>query len=286
MTVPPERFTDAVVVVTGSTRGIGAGVAKRFAREGASVVVTGRSREAGQATVGEIESEGGEAVFVRADMRDPDEIAALFEATVDTYGGLDVLVNNAGVETNTGVTEATMDDWEFVVETDFRSFWLCAKEAAARMDEGAIINTSSNHAFLTMPEMFPYNAVKSGINGMTRAMALDLGPQIRVNTVNPGWVAIERTLSEMSETERREIESIHPSGRLGKPEDVAAAVAFLASDEAGFVTGTSLLVDGGRSAVMQDGTLPDYRARRERDSSGGHQQHRDEHRDSDREDRE
>ena len=286
MTVPPERFTDAVVVVTGSTRGIGAGVAKRFAREGASVVVTGRSREAGQATVGEIESEGGEAVFVRADMRDPDEIAALFEATVDTYGGLDVLVNNAGVETNTGVTEATMDDWEFVVETDFRSFWLCAKEAAARMDEGAIINTSSNHAFLTMPEMFPYNAVKSGINGMTRAMALDLGPQIRVNTVNPGWVAIERTLSEMSETERREIESIHPSGRLGKPEDVAAAVAFLASDEAGFVTGTSLLVDGGRSAVMQDGTLPDYRARRERESSGGHQQHRDEHRDSDREDRE
>jgi len=284
--VPSKRFTDEVVVVTGSTRGIGAGVAKRFAREGASVVVTGRSREAGQATVGEIESEGGEAVFVRADMRDPDEIAALFEATVDTYGGLDVLVNNAGVETNTGVTEATMDDWEFVVETDFRSFWLCAKEAAARMDEGAIINTSSNHAFLTMPEMFPYNAVKSGINGMTRAMALDLGPQIRVNTVNPGWVAIERTLSEMSETERREIESIHPSGRLGKPEDVAAAVAFLASDEAGFVTGTSLLVDGGRSAVMQDGTLPDYRARRERDSSGGHQQHRDEHGDSDREDRE
>lgn len=174
MTVPPERFTDAVVIVTGSTRGIGAGVAKRFAREGASVVVTGRSREAGEATVTDIEDEGGEAVFVRADMRDPDDIAALFEAAVDTYGSLDVLVNNAGVETNTGVAEATMDDWEFVVETDFRSFWLCAKEAVARMDEGAIINTSSNHAFLTMPQMFPYNAVKSGINGMTRAMALDL----------------------------------------------------------------------------------------------------------------
>jgi NAD(P)-dependent dehydrogenase (short-subunit alcohol dehydrogenase family) len=174
VTVPPERFTDAVVIVTGSTRGIGAGVAKRFAREGASVVVTGRSREAGEATVTDIEDEGGEAVFVRADMRDPDDIAALFEAAVDTYGSLDVLVNNAGVETNTGVAEATMDDWEFVVETDFRSFWLCAKEAVARMDEGAIINTSSNHAFLTMPQMFPYNAVKSGINGMTRAMALDL----------------------------------------------------------------------------------------------------------------
>jgi len=263
VTVPTERFTDAVAVVTGSTRGIGAEIARRFAREGAHVVVTGRTREAGEATVADIENAGGEAIFVRADMREPDDVAALFEATVETYGELNVLVNNAGVETNTSVTEATMEDWELVVKTDFRSFWLCAKEAAARMDAGGIVNISSNHALLTMPEMFPYNAVKSGIDGMTRAMALDFGPQIRVNTVNPGWIAIERTLAEMSEAERREIESIHPIGRLGRPQDVAAAVAFLVSDEAGFITGANLLVDGGRSAVMQDGTLPDYRARRE-----------------------
>ncbi|MFD1514307.1 SDR family NAD(P)-dependent oxidoreductase [Halomarina rubra] len=259
------RFAGQVAVVTGSTRGIGAGVAKRLAYEGASVIVTGRSREAGAATVADIEADGGEATFVRADMRDPDDIAALFDACVERFGGIDVLVNNAGVETNTAVDEATMDDWAFVVETDFRSFWLCAKAAAERMNEGAIVNTSSNHAFLTMPSMFPYNAVKAGINGMTRAMALDLGPRIRVNTVNPGWVAIDRTTDEMDPEYRQHLESIHPVGRLGRPADVAGAVAFLASDDAGFVTGTSLLVDGGRTAVMQDDALPDYRERRDTD---------------------
>jgi hypothetical protein len=119
-----------------------------------------------------------------------------------------------------------------------------------------------------MPAMFPYNAVKSGIDGMTRAMALDLGPDVRVNTVNPGWVAIERTTEGMDPEYREYLESIHPVGRLGEPSDIAAAVAFLASDEAGYVTGTNLVVDGGRSVVMQDDQLPDYGARR-RDGAAG-----------------
>ncbi|WP_435065090.1 SDR family NAD(P)-dependent oxidoreductase [Halobaculum sp. EA56] len=260
-----RRFRDEVALVTGSTRGIGEGIARRLAAEGARVIVTGRTEADGTAVAEDIRSAGGDAEFVRADVRDPDDIAALVEATVDTYGGLDVLVNNAGVETNTGAGEATMEDWSFVVETDFRSYWLTAKHAEAAMDEGAVVNVSSNHAFLTMPEMFPYNAVKSGIDGMTRAMALDFGPQVRVNTVNPGWVAIERTMDEIDPDYREELEGIHPVGRIGRPEDVAAAVAFLASDEAGFVTGAQLTVDGGRSAVMQDDRLPDYRARREGD---------------------
>ena len=254
-----QRFDGDAVLVTGSTRGIGEGVAKRLAAEGASVVVTGRTAEDGEATAEEIRESGGEATFVRADMRDPDDVAALVDATAEEYGGLDVLVNNAGVETNTSVTEATMDDWNLVLETDFRAYWLTAKRAVSHMDEGAIVNVSSNHAFVTMPEMFPYNAVKAGINGMTRAMALDLGPEIRVNTVNPGWVAIDRTASDLSDDERERLESDHPVGRLGRPEDVAGAVAFLVSDDAGYVTGTNLLVDGGRTAVMQDDTLPDYR---------------------------
>jgi NAD(P)-dependent dehydrogenase (short-subunit alcohol dehydrogenase family) len=259
----PGRFEDDAVLVTGSTRGIGAGVARRFADEGANVVVTGRTRDAGEDVAEAIREEGGEATFVEADMRDPDDVAALVEATAEAYGGVDVLVNNAGVETNTAADEATMDDWEFVLETDFRSYWLCAKHAVDHMDEGAIVNVSSNHALLTMPEMFPYNAVKAGIDGMTRAMALDFGPQIRVNTVNPGWVAIDRTTGEMDDDRRAELESIHPVGRLGTPADVAGVVSFLASDDAGFVTGANVVADGGRAAVMQDDTLPDYRARRD-----------------------
>ncbi|OYR49277.1 SDR family NAD(P)-dependent oxidoreductase [Halorubrum sp. Eb13] len=258
-----DRHADTVALVTGSTRGIGAGVARRFAAEGAAVVVTGRSADRGEAVVDEIESAGGDATFVRADMREPAEIEALVDHAVAEYGRIDVLVNNAGVQTETTAREATIDDWEFVVETDFRSFWLCAKHAAERMPAGGtILNTSSNHAFLTMPGLFPYNAVKAGINGMTRALALELGPDgITVNTISPGWIEIERTREELGD-DYEHTEDIHPVGRLGKPADVAGLAAFLASDDADFITGESVLVDGGRSQVMQDDSYLDYRRNR------------------------
>jgi NAD(P)-dependent dehydrogenase (short-subunit alcohol dehydrogenase family) len=261
-----RRFAGKTALVTGSTRGIGAGIARRFVDEGANVVVTGRSVDKGEAIARELRNRvadaetGGDARFVRADMRDPDDIKTLVEATADVYDGIDVLVNNAGVQTETTATSASMDDWEFVLETDFRSFWLCAKHAVEYMPEGgSIINMSSNHAFSTMPGLFPYNAVKAGINGMTRALALELGPHgIRVNTVNPGWIEVERTKEVLADEERQHVESLHPLGRIGRPADVAGTVAFLASDDAAFVTGASLLVDGGRSAVMQDHTFLDY----------------------------
>jgi len=259
----PGRFDGDVALVTGSTRGIGAGVARRLAAEGASVVVTGRTESEGEATAAAIRDAGGEAAFVRADLRDPDAIAALVEATVERYGGVDVVVNNAAVQTHTAADEATIEDWDLVVETDFRAYWLVAKHAVSHMDEGAIVNVSSNHAFVTGPDDFPYNAVKAGINGMTRAMALDFGPDVRVNTVNPGWVAVDRTERYLEDGRREELAGIHPVGFVADPAHVAGAVSFLASPDAAYVTGASLLVDGGRTAVMQDDSLPDYRARRE-----------------------
>jgi len=189
-------------------------------------------------------------------MRDPDDVAALAEAAAERYGSVDVLVNNAGVQTETAADEATLDDWAFVVETDFRAYWLAARAALEHMDRGAIVNISSNHAYATMPAHFPYNAVKAGINGMTRSLAVDFWPRVRVNTVVPGWVEIERTREELPEGRFEEVESIHPTGRIGTPSDVAGTVSFLASEDAAFVTGCALLVDGGRGAVMQDDTLP------------------------------
>ncbi|TKX79406.1 SDR family oxidoreductase [Halorubrum sp. SD626R] len=258
-----NRLDSCVTIVTGSTRGIGAGIARQIAAEGAIVVVTGRGSEEGKSVAAEIRDAGGEAVFHATDVQDPKSITALFDATIDHFDRLDILVNNAAVQTATTAGGSSIENWERVVETNLRGYWLCAKTAADRMDRGAIVNVSSNHASRTMPAHFPYNVTKGGIDTMTKAMCLDFGPHIRVNSVNPGWISVERTTGEMEDERHRELESIHPVGRIGNPEDVAAAVTFLASDEASFVNGTCLYVDGGRSAVMQDDVLPDYRRRRQ-----------------------
>lgn len=238
-----HRFDGKTALVTGSTRGIGEGIAERFAAEGAAVVVTGRTVEAGERVAAAICDTGGEATFIRTDMRRPDGVERLVAETTERYGGLDVLVNNAGVQTETTATEATLADWDRVVETDFRSYWLCSKYAVEHIEDGSIINISSNHARATVPGLFPYNAVKAGIDGMTRAMALEFGPAVRVNTVNPGYVAVERNESALEERDR--LDAIHPVERVGTPADVAGSVSFLASDDAAFVTGANIDINGG-----------------------------------------
>jgi NAD(P)-dependent dehydrogenase (short-subunit alcohol dehydrogenase family) len=261
---PPRRLTDAVAIVTGSTRGIGAATAHRLAREGADVVVSGRSEGAGRAVVTAIDDGHSdvEARFIAADMREPTAIDELIDETEDELGGVDILVNNAAYQTATTVRETDLSTWTDVIDTNLRGYWLAARAAAAAMaGDGVIVNVSSNHAMLSMPETFPYNVTKAAIDGLTRAMALELGTDgIRVNGVNPGWIAVGRTEEELSDGRRAAIADAHPLGQIGQPEDVAGVIAFLCSADARFMTGASVVVDGGRSIVMDDAVQRDWAA--------------------------
>jgi len=247
---------DTVAIVTGSTRGIGEGIAKHLAEAGATVVISGRTDSDGERVARLINKNDGRAIFKKIDVRNPDEIRALIDATVEEFGSLDILVNNAGFETDTTPQYVDIGTWEAIIETDFRAYWLAAKYAYPHLvesDHAAIINISSNHGFATQPKKFPYNAVKAGIDGMTRSMAVAWGVDgIRVNSVNPGWTMVDRIKEAVTDEELAELNRIHPVGRIGEPKDVANAVVYLASDLADFVTGESLVVDGGRTAVLQD----------------------------------
>lgn len=249
-------LADTAAIITGSTRGIGAAIAKQMASVGASVVVSGRTIEAGESIVEEIAEMGGDAVFTKTNVRDTEDIQNLIATAKREFGGVDILVNNAAFETDTTPNEINLETWNEIIETDFRAYWLTAKHAypeLAASDHGAIVNIGSNHAVATQPKKFPYNAIKAGIDGMTRSMAVAWGVDgIRVNNVNPGWTMVDRIAEAVTEEQLAKLDLIHPVGRIGVPEDVANAVIFLASDLAGFVTGETLLVDGGRAAVLQD----------------------------------
>jgi len=251
---PDGRFEGRTAIVTGSTGGIGEATAKRLAREGANVVVTGLERDAGQQVATGIRSEGGEAVFVAADLGELEGVRTVVETASDTFGEIHAVVNNAAVQSDASVADATLSHWEEAVRVNLRAYWLVVREALEHMPRDArIINVSSNHAYYTMPGEFPYNVLKSGVEGMTRAMAVDLAPLgIRANAVTPGWVLTERTRSALSEEDRARLERIHPVGRLGRPADIAGTISWLLSEDAEFVNGSSILVDGGRGAVMQD----------------------------------
>lgn len=247
---------DSVAIVTGSTRGIGEGIAERLAEVGVSVVVSGRTDSAGKQTVDSIEAAGGTAVFQPTDVRKPEEIEHLVDVVVQEFGGLDILVNNAGFETDTSPEAVDLETWSAILETDLRAYWLAAKYAYPHLvesDRASVVNVSSNHSFCTQPKKFPYNVVKAGIDGMTRSMAVAWGVDgIRVNSVNPGWTMVERIADELTAEQLAYLDQIHPIERIGTPEDVADAVLYLASDMASFVTGESLVVDGGRTAILQD----------------------------------
>lgn len=243
------QLTDKIAVVTGASRGIGRGIALELAKRGATVVVNyQQSASAADEVVAAIAAAGGTAQAIQADVSQEEDANRLIKATVDAYGKIDILVNNAGTTRDNLIMRMTAADFDIVIETNLRSTWLCSKAAVQSMMRkrtGRIINITSISGIMGNGGQTNYSASKAGIIGLTKALAREVSSRsITVNAVAPGFVATDLTASLPEDIAKRINENI-PLGRWATIEDVAYATAFLASDEAAYITGHILNVDGG-----------------------------------------
>jgi len=252
------RLKDKVAVVTGAANGIGRAVAVRFAAEGAKVIVADRDPEGGQETVSSLKEAGGEGRFVACDVTDRRQVAACMDAALEGYGGLDIVSANAGLIHSTPFLDLDDETWHRVISVNLNGIFYTGQEAARRMADrgikGSIVNTSSINAVVVPHGLAAYNASKGGVNQLTKTMAVDLAPYgIRVNAVGPGSVATEMFKSAMLKNpdglEKMRMRT--PMERAAEPAEIAAAILFLASDEASYFTGQTIYPDGGRLAMSQ-----------------------------------
>jgi 2-keto-3-deoxy-L-fuconate dehydrogenase len=248
------RLNSKVALVTGGGSGIGRAICERFAAEGASVAVADWRQEGAEETVASITAAGRQAVAVTGDVAEPADAERMVAETVAAFGKLDVLVANAGQELVASATETTPEQWQRIIGTNLTGCFLVARAAIPAMQAaggGSIVLTASQLAFVAAERFAAYAASKGGVLNLTRALALDHArDKIRVNALCPGAVETPLLLRQFEgqdgpQGSLADLAALHPLGRLGQPEEIAAAALFLASDEASFVTGSALVVDGG-----------------------------------------
>jgi len=243
---------DKVTIITGAAQGIGLACGQRFAGDGARVVLADINGDKGEAAAEAIRSAGGDAIFVGCDVGDKSQVVALVEAAVERHGRLDVMIANAAVLHIADILDLEEEDYDRVLRTNLKGFFLTGQAAARQMvtqdGGGAIINMSSIQAVITLPNILTYSICKGGVNSLTTSMALALADKgVRVNGIGPGSIATDMVKQLMvDEAARKKLLSRTPLGRLGDPSEVAAVAAFLASDEASYITGETIYVDGGR----------------------------------------
>lgn len=246
-----------VAFVTGGARGIGRACVERLQAAGASVVFVDVDEEEGREVAGALADRAAPVAFTPCDVTSEEQVAEATAFAVERFGTIDVLVANAGIDRSFDAATMTEDEWEDFLAIDLKSVWLSAKHALPRMRSqrrGSIVTIASIHAFVTTAGKFPYAAAKSAVVGITRSLALDEGRYgIRANAVCPGYTRTRMVMDGIRAADdpaaaEREMLAMHPLGRIAEPAEIANVVAFLASDEASFITGAAILVDGGLSS--------------------------------------
>ncbi|MCL5407388.1 MAG: SDR family oxidoreductase [Patescibacteria group bacterium] len=245
-----NRLQNKIAIVTGAGSGIGRAMAEVFAKEGAKVIVADYKAESGQETVENIVTSGGQAEFAQTDVSKSNEVEAMIKIAVEKFGGLDILVNNAGVALMADLASTTDEIWQKTIDVDLKGVFLGVKFAVPEMEKrgkGKIINTASIAGLVGFQGITAYCAAKGGVVNMTKELALDLASKkINVNAIAPGVIKTAMTTDILKDPKMAEGMLVQtPIGRLGEPEDIAYAALYLASDESDFVTGHTLVVDGG-----------------------------------------
>jgi NAD(P)-dependent dehydrogenase (short-subunit alcohol dehydrogenase family) len=255
------RLNGKIAVITGAGRGIGEAIARAFVREGARVVIAERDATTGQAVAASLAGEDARAIFAPCDVADPASASAAVADALTQFGRIDILVNNAAVNVFHAPLETNADEWRRCLAVNLDGAWHMAKAALPAMlasGGGSIVNIASTHAFSVIRGCFPYPVAKHGLLGLTRALGVEYAAQgVRVNAIAPGYIETQIAFDYWNTfpdpaAERRRAYDLHPTKRIGRPEEVAMTAVFLASDEAPFINAACIVIDGGRSVLYHD----------------------------------